>query len=316
MILTITDTELQGFIGSTANLTTEDCKDDLVVALSRYALEVITANQLVASLAATQNQAIHSEAVTILKRAVCNLAVAKGYMKYALQFDTSGVKDATAKEKKASKEDKEQHRNDFWEEGFSSLEELRVFLEKNKTIFTIWANSGSSTIMSNSFLPTASVFQKYVDINDSRKTFQRLMSYIETCEVMYLNRLFSTEVLQDLKSKVSDDEASPVEKQIIKFTSMILANYAIADALIKGAVIKDQYGTFTTYDDTGLGKTNGRKTADLDLLKKTQSEYRNTAIEISKQLAQYMKDENFVAKTTLKEGLNYQNKQTNNFIWI
>ncbi len=317
-MLQITDSELKKYIGSTNSLKSTDFDDTIQVVLNRYILPYLTEAQLNISAASDAN--IHLILMSVVKRAVANITVAKDYMKFALQFEVSGIKDKTTRETKATKEDKEAHRETFWKEGFASIDEMLKILENNKNTFTFWANSPTFTLLKNSFVNSTQIFNDIVYINDSRRTFLRLKSHIRTIEDLRIPLIVDPILLNSLKSKYQLGTLTPLENAIIIYIQSIVTNYAIADALIKGAIIKDKYNTFTVYDDTGLTKTEGYRTADKSLLEKAQQEYITTGQEyqlLMNRLIQGNLTELGLVKDSPKtEGLKPENDPKKDYAWI
>ena len=89
--------------------------------------------------------------------------------------------------------------------------------------------------------------------------------------------------------------------------------------LKKGSIRKDAANTFTVYDDTGLNKTEGRKTPDMSFLNEVQAEYFETADKfrdtLSRVIAENMTDLG-LAPSAANNGLNFKNDPKRDyFVW-
>jgi hypothetical protein len=274
-MLTITDDEFKKFTGVTNTLKTEDITDTLKVVFNRRVLPYLSQEQFIVSEASTSN--IHVLLLESVKRAVCCFAIAHDYMRLVLQIEKGAVKDKSVKESKATKEDKEKSREDYEREGYDSVEDMVRILEENPNVFTQWRSSASFNTFKLSFVYNTSIFNTWVDINSSRRTYYRLKPHIRKVEDLIIIKLVDSSLIENLKTKAENKTLIPIEKKVVEYIQAVVANHAIADALIKGSVIKDAYNTFTVFDDTSLSKTTGNKTAELERLKTTQKEYIDTA---------------------------------------
>lgn len=275
-MLQITDEELKKFTGSTNSLKTEDFADTLKVVFNRQIIPYLSQEQFIVSEASTSN--IHILLIESVKRAVCCLAIAKDYMRIVLQLEKGAVKDKSVKESKAAKEDKEKSRDDYYKEGYESVEEMIALLESNVSTFTQWRNSSSFTILKDCFVNSAKIFDDYVDINASRRTFLKLKSHIRNSERLILYHLIDIDLVERLKANFQTDTLSPLERVVVEMIHPVIANHAIADALRKGSVIKDAYNTFTIFDNTSLSKPNNDKS------EKEAEAYYLTAIEYGEKM--------------------------------
>lgn len=271
-MITITNSDLKKYLGSTSSFLVSDLEDAIEVVTSRYILPYLSQSQLIVSDASTSN--IHIVLMKVVKRAVINLAYAKDYMKFVLTADVSAVKDISTKETKATKEDKEFHRETFWLEGFASIDEMLQILEDNKNTFTQWASSTAFSQLKNSFVYSTTIYNRFVDINNSRRTFIRLKPAIYEIELQGTPQLINSNLKNQLLEKyMTGTTLTALEKRIIELLQGFICNWSMAQTLKKGSIRKDAANTFTVYDDTGLNKTEGRKTPDMSFLNAVQAEY-------------------------------------------
>ena len=308
-MITITNSDLKKYLGSTTSFIVSDLEDAIEVVTNRYVLPYLSQAQLIVSDGSSSN--IHIVLMKVVKRAVINLAYAKDYMKFVLTADVSAVKDISMKETKASKEDKEYHRETFWLEGFASIDEMLQILEDNKNTFTQWASSPAFSQLKNSFVYSTAVFDKFIDINNSRRTFMRLKPAIYQLELYSIPQVINTTLKNQLLEKYSTGAIlTPLESQIIELLQGFICNWSMAQTLKKGSIRKDAANTFTVYDDTGLNKTEGRKTPDMSFLNEVQAEYFETADKfrdtLSRVIAENMTDLG-LAPSAANNGLNFKN---------
>jgi hypothetical protein len=308
-MITITNSDLKKYLGSTTNFLVSDLEDAIEVVTNRYVLPYLSQQQLIVSDASTSN--IHIVLMKVVKRAVINLAYAKDYMKFVLTADVSAVKDISTKETKASKEDKEFHRETFWLEGFASIDEMLQILEENQTTFTQWASSTAFSQLKNSFVYSTAIYNIFVDINNSRRTFMRLKPAIYQLELYGIPQVINTTLKAQLLDKyITGTTLTALEKQIIELLQGFICNWSMAQTLKKGSIRKDASNTFTVYDDTGLNKTEGRKTPDMSFLDAVQAEYFVIADRFRDTLSRVISENMTVlgiAPSVANTGLNFKN---------
>jgi hypothetical protein len=308
-MITITKSDLKKYLGSTTNFEVRDLEDAIEVVTNRYVLPYLSQAQLIVSDASTDN--LHIVLMKVVKRAVINLAYAKDYMKFLLTADVSAVKDISTKETKASKEDKEYHRETFWLEGFASIDEMLQILEENQTTFTQWASSTAFSQLKNSFVYSTAIYNRFVDINNSRRTFIRLKPAIYEIELQGTPQLINSNLKNQLLDKyITGTTLTALEKRLIELLQGFICNWSMANTLKKGSIRKDAANTFTVYDDTGLNKTEGRKTPDMSFLNAVQAEYFLIADRYRDMLSRDIAENMTVlglAPSTDNNGLNFKN---------
>ncbi|MEA5458697.1 DUF6712 family protein [Arcicella sp. LKC2W] len=314
-MITITEDELKRYTGVTNSLKPDDLADTIKVVFNRRVLPYLSQEQFIVSEASSSN--IHILLIESVKRAACCFAIAHDYMRFVLQHEKGAIKDKSAKDSKATKEDKEKSREDYEREGYDSVEDMRKLLEENPTVFTQWSNSSSFNIFNISFVYSTDIFNTWVDINSSRRTYYRLKPHIRKVEDLIISKLIDSSLLESLKTKAGNKTLIPIEKKVVEYIQAIIANHAIADALIKGSVIKDAYNTFTVFDDTSLSKTTGNRTAELERLKTAQKEYIDTANSYGDLMQKTISD-NLTAlgivPTEPEEGYKYMNDPDAGFV--
>ncbi len=308
-MITITKSDLKKYLGATTSFLVSDLEDAIEVVTNRYVLPYLSQAQLIVSDASSSN--IHIVLMKVVKRAVINLAYAKDYMKFVLTADVSAVKDISTKETKATKEDKEYHRETFWLEGFASIDEMLQILEENQNTFTQWASSTAFSQLKNSFVYSTAVFNKFIDINNSRRTFMRLKPAIYQLELYSIPQVINPTLKNQLLQKyIAGTTLTPLENQLIELLQGFICNWSMAQTLKKGSIRKDAANTFTVYDDTGLNKTEGRKTPDMSFLNEVQAEYFETADKFRDTLSRVIAENMAVLGLTpsaSNNGLNFKN---------
>lgn len=125
-----------------------------------------------------------------------------------------------------------QLRQQLAEAADNGIESLYIFLEKNKAIYTDWAASAEKTILKECFINTAEEFNKYYNINSSRRLFRTIKGIMQQTEENILavicKHLFDAIKAEILAGTVSADNAA-----LLKFINPAVAFFTVARALIQ-----------------------------------------------------------------------------------
>ena len=313
----ITPQEFRNFTGATNNLTPDDLQDSIKTILNRNIIPLVSLEQYNTSKA--NNNELHTTLIYFAKKAISLLAVHRNYSTFDVQLEKGGLKNKAGKESKATKEEKEEHKALFLSEGLATIDDMLQYLETHKDDFQEWKSSEAYTILTNSLVNNTGVFQEFVNINNSRATFLRLKPHIRKIEDLELSNIIAPELYETLLDSYKEKNQTELKMKLTGYLQAIIVNRAMADAMLKSAIIKDKYNTFTTYDDTGLNKAQGHKTADLATLKAIASEFFDTAKQYQDSLNTIIEaniTELGLAQEELKGGFNIVNQQENGYFFM
>lgn len=220
---------------------------------------------------------LKEEAEGLIKTAVINFALANNFFKIVLEIDSSSIKDNSAKEERATKEDKESLLQGLFADGYQAVEDLIIFLEENEEDFSDWKDSAKYTKLKSSFINSASLFQKYVDIGNSRQVFLKLWPSIQKVE-RKLKKLLPDGLYTKLLSKDDNIDDALLTKLLDDYLLPYIAHKALAEAIPSGAVMF-RNDSIVAYDDTNTNKRTGYRTADRATLKEMQQQNEQDAQE-------------------------------------
>lgn len=285
----ITDADIKAHLSSTADLKYAHLKVAIKSAYNRYVFPIINFEMI----DVVEDDELKAEIFELIKKVVINIAAGNDYFKILLELGSSGIRDNTAKESKASKEDKEAHQNSLFDAGFYAIEELLAFLEANKESFELWADSDRSSILSNSFIPTALVFDKIIKINESRRVFLMLQPAIFSIQNRRIKKILGGILFNKILKPIPNDPDAIDEilaKELIEdYIKPIIANLAMASSLLSGG-IQIVNNTFVVYDDTNTNKTKGYRTADKDTLAQARRQYTEEANDYINDMNDFLKE--------------------------
>ncbi len=285
----VTNQDIKNHLISTADLKFPLLEKALKSAYTQYIFPIIELEMI----DNCQDENIKNEAFEIVKKVIINLAMAKSFFKILLQADAAGIRDNTAKDSKATKEDKEALQNSYYDDGYYAIEELLIFLEENKEQFESWTDSSKYTNLKNSFLPTALIFNNVLNIYESRRIFLMLKPNIHAVETRRIKKLLTAALYNKLLNPVEGDP-SPIDPALVTelieiHLRPIIANLAMASCIRTGA-IQIMNNSFVVYDDTNTNKTKSYRTADSKTLLTLSKEYEETAKEYISELITFLEE--------------------------
>lgn len=115
--------------------------------------------------------------------------------------------------------------------GYEGLEAMLKFLEANKTTYTIWAGSSAYTISKELFINNASEFQQYVNIDNSRRLFQKMRQTIKKIEDFTIKSIVGSDLFAAIKTQITAGTLTAENTALMGFIKPAVAHLAIADSL-------------------------------------------------------------------------------------
>src|SRR5690606_1317097 len=138
----------------------DELKADIDTAFREYVEPFLSREQYDASVAYTTgaNLAKHQELLTLVKKACGYLGEWLFFPFAKVQLTGSSVAYSEDKERQASAEDKKHVEDRLLANGLRAVEDMLRFLEANKTVFTVWADSTGYKKYTAFFVRTADEF--------------------------------------------------------------------------------------------------------------------------------------------------------------
>jgi hypothetical protein len=238
---------------------------DIDDALRDYVLPYLSRAQFDASLISTD--AKHTELMSIVKKSAFNLALASWLPMGKVMISEAGIQSGVDKDRQATSEDKADAISSAKNKGLRAIDQMLEFLEDNAATFTVWAGSEAFTVLNSSFLRSA---KEFAIIEGSRSVFLRLKPYIEDVERQYLSELIPETVYNVLLSRkytdISEENQVIYQRFLTNYIMPFVRDMSMAKAARAMAIIKNQFGTLTVFDNTGASHAKGFKTVQKELL--------------------------------------------------
>lgn len=115
--------------------------------------------------------------------------------------------------------------------GFNGLDEMLLFLEQNADTFSEWKNSNAFTIHKETFFGTATTFNKYFGINDSRYLFNRLVPFIVEVQEDVILPILTKPLYDELKDLWNENDVVDQYLDLLKKMQRTVAYMAVHKAL-------------------------------------------------------------------------------------
>lgn len=113
-------------------------------------------------------------------------------------------------------------------DGWTAVEQLLKFLEKNKANYEAWVNSDAYTMAVRNFINSAEEFDKFVSIGKSRLKFKELRNEMDVVEMLHVIPVIGELLAEELKEQIKDDSVTDANKKILPIVRRCVANMTIA----------------------------------------------------------------------------------------
>lgn len=165
-------------------------------------------------------------------------------------------------------------RRSFLDAGFEAIDEALKIMEANEADFSPWETTEGYTIFKELFVKRTDTFQRWFNINNSRKTFLALRPYVLETHHQYFTSLLNEATITDINSA-----AEVVHKQVLDLLQAAQVNYAVVKAINSGAFDLSVAGLQPKLTELPNNKTN---TYDENQIHRVKQERQNAAEEYFK----------------------------------
>lgn len=121
-------------------------------------------------------------------------------------------------------------RRSFLEAGFEAIDEALKIMEANEADFSPWETTEGYTIFKELFVKRTDTFQRWFNINNSRKTFLALRPYLLETHHQYFTSLLNAETISAINTAIETPQ-----KEVLDLLQAAQVNYAVVKAINSGA---------------------------------------------------------------------------------
>jgi len=142
----------------------------------------------------------------------------------------------------ASRERVKDYKESLEDLTWSNVESLLQFLEENKIDYPDWVASDAYTMQVRNLINSAVQFDKEVDIDQSRLTFQKLRKHMDNVEEMRVKTLISPELFNYLIGKIKNGtDLFTNESKLVEHLRTFVANEVASKHLDRDTAYVAQY---------------------------------------------------------------------------
>lgn len=172
--------------------------------------------------------------------------------------------------------------------GDKGVDRMLAFLEKKKATYTDWAGSTKYTELADNFLKNASQAEKYINIGESRRVFQRLRGEFKFIEAIHIRNMLCDPLYQLVKSQLRGESAlTEANAKLVTLAQPIIALLGLKSGLDKIRMkITDDGVTVTSFSD-GLQSKDAASREHITALKDNLQEQAQKYID---RLSQFLID--------------------------
>lgn len=110
-------------------------------------------------------------------------------------------------------------------------EKLLEYLEANAADFPTWVSGPGNTAATGLLVATAKVANEYIDINESRRLFKKLIKRIKHIETRYINKLIGQAQYDALVTQIKAATLTPENEALVEILRPIIAKKALIETI-------------------------------------------------------------------------------------
>lgn len=214
------------------------------------------------------SEAAELEVFDLLKEASASLALASYTPQGSVHISDAGISTTSGESYKTAEWwQVKDLRRELVDQGFSAIDEAYVILEgnANEAAFALWKNSKNYTIFNELITAKTSDFQRYFDINNSRRTFLALRPYLLEVQEQYFNVWLKEETLNTIKNA-----SGFIPKKAKQLSQAAQVSFAVAKAAESGVFLFGSNGMYLQNVVMPWDKTKFFSIQELERLKNSR----------------------------------------------
>lgn len=222
--------ELKQYVSVNKSLKWQSVEPYIKQAERKY-IKPLTGAILYDDYATTAPTGVEAEVYQLLREASANLAWFLYVPLATLQVSDHGISVAEGEHyKSANWHQIRDLRRSFIDAGFYALDEALKIMEANEVTFDPWADTEGYTIIKELFVTRTETFNRWYNINNSRKTFLALRPYMLETHHQY----FTSQLNTNTRNTIATGTKA-VHKQVLNLMQAAMVNYAVVKAVDSGA---------------------------------------------------------------------------------
>lgn len=126
-------------------------------------------------------------------------------------------------------------------DGWDLTESMLKFLEKNQTDYPSWVASTAYTTTYDTFINTATDFDKIIRINESRLEFQKIIPDMINVELLRIEPAISNELAVAIRDEIKAGSVSAANEKILPMIRRAVAYFTFVDTNRSDMLLKAKH---------------------------------------------------------------------------
>lgn len=246
MAILNTTADLKKYVGLAQTFNFADFEPYINRAVIKYTRKYVGDLHILLENPATGEGAdIKNEAREYLRDAIANFGMYEYAPLGSVFFDSSGISNVSNEQRKPVEWwQMNDLRRSMLGTGHEAMDLLLAFLEKNKTVFTDWAESVYYTESKELLVNNTDLFDKYYNIFQSRRVYLSLRPSIRQIEDQYVSTFLCKELIAHLKTT----DVTGVKKEVKDYLQKAIVAFTVSKIVDEGLFIIDPEGIKLKYD--------------------------------------------------------------------
>ena len=227
---------------------------------------------------------IQKDLLEFVHPAISNIAIWMYLPKANMSIEEDGISQFSSDNKKpVTQWSYKELRNSLANDGLDGLDYLIEFLEENTGVYS-WNFANTREL----FIPSAVIFQKYVNIKSRRLTYLSMEPLMREVEKSQIKATLGTDLYDSLKSEwLTNGELSATNTRLLDYIRGAIAHFSYADFIIENSMISDDQG-FHLLENSTSGSTEAVTAAEQSRLRSRRDLHIAKADKHLQQLAEFL----------------------------
>jgi hypothetical protein len=224
--------EIKQFLPVNVKFNFETFAPALALAEQNYIIPIlgkVLFNKLVAYYEGVPDDSEYEELVRLVQFSECRLAYWKNYNTLSVMITDSGASRDTPPDKTLFRSELEALLSELKNDGFDQLDVVIKFLEDNIDVFPEFKKSEYSTLLTNTFIPDTTTFNKIYNITNSRLVFLKMKYFVRDVERIELVHNLGSEFIKEILENADDDKYKPILGNIQTYIVLMSVAKGIAE---------------------------------------------------------------------------------------
>lgn len=297
--------ELKQYIPASVTLNFEDIRPKIQL-VEREIIQRIFSTELITAVSASGASEPMISLRRLMEEAEAHLALLEYIPFGQLQFDSAGIRIAVNDNMKQAFEWQiDELKDECSRQGWAAVESALEFLEKTEVtaIRSIWEQTDTFKNSQKSLIKSLRDFQRFVNLNNSRVLFNKLLPIQEDIQEEVIEPAISKSLLDRVLTGTTD-----LDIRVKKLASKALAYHTVATGFMDTMLVLSDNGPLII-DGMISRQPKAKKSAPLDVVNIISENYKTRAQAALRELVEFCQI-NVAELPEFKESSNYINEES------